>query len=572
MVWCFGFGNNHWRKHKMAATTPRRAHPPAPFMQSVALPVTTPSPAGYREQYRSPQPSWGQAMAQQWPNVSMYAPPPAPQWVGPSPYVPLGHGHPHASNVFAHRAPVTSQAPPPVNRATRPPTRPSTRPQNHLPELRMPQPSRGALDTTAARLQASVASPVPAPPAPHTHGRQPTPNMLPPSSSRHRHTRSHSRGGPPGHGYPAQPIPMQPPPNGMMPPPPGHPHLGPQPPPNPAPALAPAPAAAAAPPSRNVLEDIFSGRSPLRPSSRSSSVADEPEPPPRPLRRNTTPATARNNPAAQAPRNATPGPSNQAAGQNGSAPQAGQPQISPLRGIVRGRERTPEERQALYTDGPVSILRGSTNHRQRVPSGGTSGSITGRITGTIYHPPEELPLAPEHIELDWRLKQQQGRPGHREYTSPCIAYDLSRDPRDPRNVLDIRRPRDVSLIGHHDIRSPASVHTVLNTMTIRAKHIHNGGIRVERAGTGGLRVLDVLKGIYDAYNVPLDIEELYEEDREALIRELRRRLPRSALSDDALVAQHSQGLRRFDLLGRERAFDGLWRNSQMNWDLHFKEL
>ncbi|KAF7298574.1 hypothetical protein MIND_00804100 [Mycena indigotica] len=292
-------------------------------------------------------------------------------------------------------------------------------------------------------------------------------------------------------------------------------------------------------------------------------------------------------------RNATPGPSNLNAGNFQyhpalrSASAWGYATAGPSTGApgMSARANEPRVIHSILKTSPNHVpraLRSASAAPPRPDSGGSAVPPRKWYTGTIFDEfsifggrPVEIPLRDEHIELVWPLRQQQGRPNRPGFISPCIKYDIARSPRESYGVLDIRVAGGLPTeLAFDDIRMPVSSHMVMNTMLILAEHAPNGVIQLERAGPEGLRVLDVLEGIYQAYNTELpDIDEMTVEDQATLITAMQQRTqapPGGPLSDE-VRAMRRRGITHVDLLGVGRAFDGLSRKRK-GWQLHFKDL
>ncbi|KAF7320497.1 hypothetical protein HMN09_00133200 [Mycena chlorophos] len=412
--------SQHSRSPMMSPNTATRLQQ-APRMPNVSLPVTTPSPAGHR------QPSFGAAAA---------------QW---------------------YQSPQTH-------------SRGAYTQQQHQ-GIRAPVPSKPTGASTAARLQASVASPV-AQPAPLTHtqssrGRRSsvTPGP-PPAPAQYPQQRSTSH----GRTLPAH-IPMRPPPQ-----------QGYQPQPQ------------QAFPHQQSYGSSYStsahGHGHVRHDSGYESDA-------------TRPGTSHSRRSSRSYTQAKPLPPRPGSSrsQNASSSSSGPSPVAPPLG----------HDPMAHTDGPRSILKTSANRGQRLPGGSSSRRGSSASTRSVSAgPPERLatvisserkPLAEESIILAWPLAQSYGRPGKPGSCQPCIRYDIGRSPRMSFAVLDLRPSADgrsrFAALSDVDLRQPASTHCVLTQMRIQARFVEGGWIVIKRAGPVGIRVLDVLEGIWQAYSYAL---------------------------------------------------------------------
>ncbi|KAJ7069254.1 hypothetical protein C8F01DRAFT_1112087 [Mycena amicta] len=504
MGW-FGFRHGDGRHKRMDASSSR---PRAPRIPVVALPAASPTPAFYGH------PSFAQ------------------QWTSPAQAFYGYRGQPHPST-------STSAA---NEQAYRPRTPVY---QHHHPDLRMPIPTRGSLDTAASRFAASVASPTPGPTAAaaahrHGHGRRvsATPTTAPPPpppgpASRYGHARSSSDNMPP---MQPQPPPRQPQPQ-------------PQPRPSPPPAGTPTAIPMSLPQREAHDRDYHYTASSTSDGTRS--------------RRNSQGSSR---------------------GIGTPAPPAPRPVPAPLELC----KEVPVKRfdPLVYTEGPKSILKTSRNRGQRVQSGDTGSSrrgsnASGSNASTLSTPAERMPaeavrrskpgLLPESISLNWPLTQSIGRPGHQGYHRPCIRYDIGRSPRAPKSVMDLRPTpiRGFHFLSPADLRLPASTHCVLTAMRIVGPYVPVIHLRRD----AGLRVIDVLEGIYDAYspamNSPAEVPTEIRRDWGALIEALDARSRCTPQGNGEATAVRSKGMCKVDLLLGNRMFNGLERHGA-DWKLQLE--
>ncbi|KAJ6585565.1 hypothetical protein B0H19DRAFT_1110164 [Mycena capillaripes] len=166
------------------------------------------------------------------------------------------------------------------------------------------------------------------------------------------------------------------------------------------------------------------------------------------------------------------------------------------------------------------------------------------------------PLKEESISLSWPLVKFADRP---RLAKPLLHFDVGFDPRLPRN-LGYNRSGEWSPLSETDRNLPVATHCTLTKMVIHCPKI--GEITVKKSE--GIRCIDVLAAVYDAYHERLKRDE-WPQDIEWYKKYFDQRCRNCASNTEA---ERRAGMRRVDLLRGKRIFDGLLR-SGADWKLEF---
>lgn len=164
--------------------------------------------------------------------------------------------------------------------------------------------------------------------------------------------------------------------------------------------------------------------------------------------------------------------------------------------------------------------------------------------------PAQWPLVVEP-HLEWPLVEYSRR---RHLPEPLVYFDAGFDPREHRfEVCTVTRGHRVPLTKEQRNLVVSTEKIVIKNESLK----YWPAIIYPNASTRVIRVIDVLRAIYDTYAIPLTREELASIGREYVQRCEPSFLQRCKDAREPTHYLENQGMRRIDLLRGKRIFKGL---------------